>query len=132
MILLTSNDGNEWSLDFGPDSVTLIVIYLVQKLTIKSQKKPLAAWSLMFSGTQDVLNNNLAPVSITPDQQRTMGMGNDVFSSVGAQDVDAYQVSDLEDIEFQWEDPDLNMDALLRPNIDTPLLLQLLILRRVQ
>ena len=35
-------------------------------------------------------------------------------------DTSGYQVSDLQDIEFRSEDPDLNMDAVLRPGIDTP------------
>ena len=39
-----------------------------------------------------------------------------------AQDLDtsSYQVSDLEDIEFNWEDSQLDMDAVFRPGIDTP------------
>ena len=44
-----SNDGVEWSFDFGRDSVTLIVADLVQKVTISSQETPLAAWSLLLS-----------------------------------------------------------------------------------
>ena len=45
-----------------------------------------------------------------------------VLSSVGAQDMDtsSYQVSDLGDIEFNWEDSQLDMDAVFRPGIDTP------------
>ena len=41
---------------------------------------------------------------------------------MGAQDLDtsSYQVSDLEDIEFNWEDSQLDMDAVFRPGIDTP------------
>ena len=33
MIFSVSNDGVEWSLDFGPDSVTLTVNELVQEIT---------------------------------------------------------------------------------------------------
>ena len=51
-----------------------------------------------------------------------MEMRDEVLSSVGAQDLDtsSYQVSDLEDIEFNWENPQLDMDAVFRPSIDTP------------
>ena len=39
----------------------------------------------------------------------------------GSQDLDtsSYQVSDLEDIEFNWENLQLDMDAVFRPGIDT-------------
>ena len=49
-------------------------------------------------------------------------MRDEVLSSVGAQDSDtsSYQVSDLEDIEFNWENSQLEMDAVFRPGIDTP------------
>ena len=51
-----------------------------------------------------------------------MEMGDEVLSSMGAQDLDtsSYQVSDLEDIEFNWENSQLEMDAVFRPGIDTP------------
>ena len=57
---------------------------------------------------------------ITPNQEGTMEMRDEVLSSVGAQDLDtsSYQVSDLEDIEFNWEDSQL--DEVFRPGIDTP------------
>ena len=49
-------------------------------------------------------------------------MREEVLSSVGAQDLDtsSYQVSDLEDIEFNWENSQLYMDSVFRPGIDTP------------
>ena len=49
-------------------------------------------------------------------------MRDEVLSSVGVQDLDtsSYQVSDLEDIEFNWENSQLEMDAVFRPGIDTP------------
>ena len=51
-----------------------------------------------------------------------MEMREEVLSSVGAQDLDtsSYQVSDLEDREFNWEDSQWDMDAVFRPGIDTP------------
>ena len=52
-----------------------------------------------------------------------MEIREEVISSVGAQDLDtsSYQVSDLEDIEFNWENSQLDMDAVFRPGINTPL-----------
>ena len=49
-------------------------------------------------------------------------MRDEVLSSVGAQDMDtsSYQDSNLKDIEFIWENSQLDMDALFRPGIDTP------------
>ena len=51
-----------------------------------------------------------------------MEMRDEVLSSVGAQDLDtsSYQVSDLEDIEFNWENSQLDLDAVFIPGIDTP------------
>ena len=51
-----------------------------------------------------------------------MEMRDEVNSSVGAQDLDtsSYQVSDLEDIEFNCENSQLGMDGVFRPGVDTP------------
>ena len=51
-----------------------------------------------------------------------MEMRDEILSSVGAQDLDtsSYQVSDLKDIECNWEISQLDMDAVFRPSIDTP------------
>ena len=113
--------GIQWTLDFGPDSVTIAVNDLDQNITVSSQEKPLAAWQLLLSQRQDFLNNHLAQVLITPNQQGTIEMRKEVLSSVGAQDLDtsSYQVSDLEDIEFDWENSQLDMEAVFRPGIDT-------------
>ena len=122
MIFSVSNGGIQWTLDFGTDSVTIAVSDLEQNITISSQEVPLAAWQLLLSQRQDFLNNHLARVPITPNQEGTMEMRDEVISSVGAQDLDTscYQVSDLEDIEFNWEDSHLDMDAVFRPGVDTP------------
>ena len=122
MIFSVSSDGIQWTLDFGPDSVTSAVNDLDQNITISSQEKPLAAWQLWLAQRQDFLNNHLERVPITPNQEGTMEMRDEVLSSVGAQDLDtsSYQVSDLEDIEFNWENSQLNMDSVFRPGIDTP------------
>ena len=49
-----------------------------------------------------------------------MEMRDEVISRVGAQDLDtsSYQVSNPEDIEFNWENDQL--DSVFRPSIDTP------------
>ena len=49
-------------------------------------------------------------------------MRDEVFFSVGAQDLDtsSCQVSDLEDIEFNWEKSQLDMDAVFGPGKNTP------------
>ena len=124
MIFSVSNDGIQWTLDFGPDSVTIAVNDLVKNLTISSQEIPLAAWQLLLSQTQDFLDNHLPRVPITQNQEGTMEMRDEVLSSVGAQDLDtsSYKVSDLEDIEFNWENDQLDLDAVFRPGIDTPFL----------
>ena len=51
-----------------------------------------------------------------------MEMRDEVLSSVGTQDLDnsSYQVSDLEDIDFNWEDPAVDMDSVYQLGIDTP------------
>ena len=121
MIFSVSNDGIQWTLDFGLESVTIAVNDLVQNITISSQELPLIAWKLLLLRRQDFLNNHLARVLITPDQEGTMEMRDEVLSSVGAQDLDtsSYQVSHFEDIEFNWEHSQLDMDAVFRPGIDT-------------
>ena len=122
MIFSVSNDGIQWTLDFGPDSVSIAVNDPNQNITISSQEIHLAAWQLLLSQRQDFLNNHLARVPITPNQEGTNEMREEVLSSVGAQDLDtsSYQLSDLEDIEFNWEDSQLDMDAVFRPGIDNP------------
>ena len=47
-------------------------------------------------------------------------MKEEVLSSVGAQDTDpkGYKLSDLEDIEFSWEDSAVDKESVNRPGID--------------
>ena len=120
MIFSFSSDGIQWTIDFGPDSATIVVNDLDQNITIISQEIPLAAWQLLLAQRQDFLNNHLARLPITPNQEGTMEMRDEVLSSVGAQDLDtsSYQISDLEDVEFNWENSQL--DSVFRPGIDTP------------
>ena len=122
MIFSVSNDVIQWTLDFGPDSVTIAVKDLEQNKTISSQEIPLAAWHSLLSQRPDFLDNHLSRVPITPNQEGTIEMRDEVLSSVGAQDLDtsSYQVSDLEDIEFICENSQLEMDAVFRTGTDTP------------
>ena len=89
---------------------------------MSSQELPLAAWHLLLSQRQDFLNNHLPRVPITENQEGTLEMREELLSSVGAQDLttSSFQVSDLEDIEFNWENSQLDMEAVFRPGIDTP------------
>ena len=82
MIFSVSSDGIQWTLDFGPDFVTIAVNDLGQKITISSQEIPLAAWHLLLAQRQDFLNNHLARVPITPNQEGTMEMREEVLSSL--------------------------------------------------
>ena len=61
-------------------------------------------------------------VFITPKQQGISETREEVLSSIGAQDTDTrgYELSDLEDFEFSWEDPAVDMDNVYRAGIDTP------------
>ena len=122
MQFTVSNNGTLWILYFGPDSVVLSVKDIDENLTISSLEIPLAAWSLLLAQRQKFLDNHLPRVPITPNQRGTFEMRKEVLSSVGAQDIDTsgYELFDLEDIEFSWEDAAVNMDSVYRPGIDTP------------
>ena len=56
---------------------------------------------------------------ITPSQQGTQEMKEEVLSSAGAQNVDTrgYELSDLDDIDLFWEKPQSEVDAVFRPGI---------------
>ena len=61
-------------------------------------------------------------MQITQNQEGSMEMRDEVLSSVGAQDLDtsSYQVTNLEDIGFNWENSQLDMGAVFRPGKGTP------------
>ena len=122
MQFTVSNNGTQCILDFGPDSVVMSVEDLDENITIGFLEIPLAAWSLLLSQRQELLDKHLPRVPITPNQQGTFEIREEVLSSVGAQDTDTsgYEQSDLEDIEFSWEDPAVDVDSVCRPGIDTP------------
>ena len=122
MIFSVSNDEIQWTLDFGPVFDTIPVNDLDQNITTSSKEIPLAAWQLLLSQRQDFFNNHLARVPITPNRRGgTMEMRDEVLSSVGAEylDTSSYQVCDLEDLEFNREHSQLDMDAVFRPAIGT-------------
>ena len=121
-----SNNGTQWTLDFGPDSVVLSVKDLDENLRISSLELQLAAWSLLLS-QREVLDNHLPRVPITPSQQGTFEMREEVLSSVGAQDTDTsgYELSDLKDHEFSWKYPAVDMGSVYWPGIDTPISLSI-------
>ena len=79
MIFSVSNDGIQWTLDFGHDSITIAVNDLDQNITISSQEIPLAAWQLLLSQKQSFLNNHLARVPITSNLEGTMEMRDEVL-----------------------------------------------------
>ena len=122
MQFTSSNNGTQWILDFGPDSVVFSVKDLDENLTIGSPEFPLAAWFLLLSQRQEFLDNHLPRVPITPNQQGTFEMREEVLSSVGAQDTDTrrYELSDLQDTEISWEDAAVDMESIYRRGIDTP------------
>ena len=82
------------------------------KLSSRENLLPTQKW--LLSQGEDFLNNRLAQLLINRNRQRKMEMRDKVISSVGEQNVDTsgQQVSNLRDIEFLWEDPDLNIDAV--------------------
>ena len=121
MQFTVSNNGTHRTLHFGLDSVVLSVKDLDENLTISSLEIPLAAWSLLLSQRHEFSENHLPRFHIIPNQQGTFEMREEVLSSVRAQDTDSkgYEVSDLEENEFSWEDPVVIMDSVYRPGIDT-------------
>ena len=60
---------------------------------------------------------------ITPNKQGTHEEREEDLSSDGVRvtDTSNFEVSDMHDIEFHWENPELEMDAIFRSGIDTHL-----------
>ena len=91
-------------------------------MTISSNKIPLPNWNLLLSQKQEFLENLLAQIPITLNQQGIFELRKEFQASAGAQDMDTsgYELSDSEDNEFFWKEPQLDLDAVFRPGIDTP------------
>ena len=122
MQFTVSSNGTQRTFNFGPDSVVLSVKDLVENLSISSLEVALAAWSLLLSQRQELLDNHLPRVPKAPNQQGKFEMREEVLSSVGAQDNDTRgnELFDIKAIEFSWEDPAVDMHSVYRPGIDTP------------
>ena len=71
MQFTVSNIGTQWTLNFGPDSAVLSEKDLDENLTISSLEIPLAAWYLLLSQRQEILENHFSRLPINPNQQRT-------------------------------------------------------------
>ena len=84
MIFSVSNERIHWSLDFGPNSVILIVKDVLQQKTLSSQELLPKAWNLFLSQRQEIINNYLARIPITPKQQGMLEMREEVLSRAGA------------------------------------------------
>ena len=118
------------------DQIQLLWLWKISSMKWQEipTKSPMAPCSLLLCHRQDFLNYHLWRVPITPNQQGTMEKRDEVFSSVGAQDMDTsgFEVSDRGDVELYWEKYQLDIDADFRPSTDTPFsLLILTVLRSV-
>ena len=91
------------------------------KYNNKLTRKTPSCLAIVVVSKARILDDHLPRIPITPNQQGTFEMREEVLSSVGPQDLDtsSYQLSDLEDIEFNWGFSQLDMDAVFRPGIDT-------------
>ena len=113
MLFSVSNNGIHSTRDF---SATIIVKDIVQDLKTSSLELPIAASNSLINQKQQFPDNHLARVLITPDQQSTWYMQDEVRASAGDHDVSSdFVQSDLDDL----ENPNVQMDAVYRPGIDT-------------
>ena len=90
-------------------------------MTISPEEVLLAGRSCLLSQSQDFMNFHVAQIPITPNQQGTMDMREDLFSGVGAQDFDTsgYEVCHPDDLGLYWRNDQLSGDAVFRPLIGT-------------
>ena len=76
-----------------------------------------------MSQKEQLLNKHLAQVPVTPNQQGAHEVRDEILLSVDAEyrNTSGNHVSaDLDDVEFYWENDQLDVDVVLRPGIDTP------------
>ena len=78
--------------------------------------------NLLLSQRLHFVDNHLAQIQLTLDQQVKFEMREYVLSSAGARDLDirGYELSDLEDNEATWESHHLEIDCVFKPGIDIP------------
>ena len=95
----------QWIFNFSPESVRRNVTDLVQKMSTSLLEIPLTAWNLQLQHRQDFLNDSLATYLKNETQRGTTEMKDEVFSSVGTQEMNTcgYHKSDMEDIVLHWE-----------------------------
>ena len=62
----------------------------------------------------------MAQVQITRNQQGTFEMKEEVLASAGAQDIDTsgYELSNSEQIDVFWENPQVEWEAVFKSEID--------------
>ena len=84
-------------------------------MSMSPQELLLPSWNLSLPHRQNFLDNHLAKIPITPEEQVTYEVREKDLSSAGAQYVDTrgYESSNLHHIEFFWEDPQFEVDAVL-------------------
>ena len=89
---------------------------------MSSQEILLPASNLMLSQRQEFLDNLSVQIPVTPNPQGTFEMREEVLASARAEEMDTsgYEVSDLEDVEFFWANPQVEFDAVFRLGIHTP------------
>ena len=121
MQYIVSNNGTQWTLDFGPDSVVFSVKGLDENITISSLELPLAVWSLLQSQRQEFFGNCLPRGSQNSQPTGFIEVREEILSCVRARvsDTRGYELSDLVDTDFSWEDPVVDMDGVYWPRIDT-------------
>ena len=85
MIFVDSNEGTQWFLAFGPDSVFLTVKDIVEDSVMSSQESLLPTWKVLVSQREDLLVNRSVQIPMSPNQRKTFEMREEVPTGAGAQ-----------------------------------------------
>ena len=91
-------------------------------MTIGCREITQPAGHLLLSLRQELFDNHLAQIGITPEQQGTFDLMEEVLASAGVQHLDtsAYELSGLEDIQSCWENAQVEFDVIFKPGIVSP------------